>query len=415
MKTLTWKLKLSTTPQLRRTGGFTLIEFLVAMAMFLVIGGATFAMFANNAPVFVQQQNTASLNIALQNVVSQMQLDLVNAGTGYYPGFVLPSWPVGVTIYNQPYTATACNNAATYTYTASCYDTLNILTINSTVPPTHPTDSTGGTTSSNCSCMNQAPSSLCPAASAVAQDTSETFYIQASPGMTLAQTAAGFSQGSQVILVQSTSGGGGDQNGGTSGGNPAIGAANGAKINTFVLTGAPVVNAHTVGLPFNASSATGVNSTTDDPLGISTSSLATNVGTTFCSGDWLMRLDPTTYQVNVSNPNDPELIRVHTVNGVTDNDVIAEQIIGFKVGAATWQTSGTSTSTPLYNFYEQNAFNATPIGYNNNFALVRAVRVTLIGRTVPNPTNVFRNTFDGGPYQVLGADVVINPRNMTMN
>jgi type II secretory pathway pseudopilin PulG len=415
MKTWPDKLKTGATSPSHGVAGFTIIEFLVATLMFLVVCGVIFSMFSSNAPIFVQQQNTASLNIALQNAVSQMQLDLANAGTGYYPGFVLPSWPVGITIYNQPYTTTPCNNAATFTYTAACYDTLNILTINSTVPPTHPTDATGGTTSSNCSCTNQTPSSLCPAASAVAQDTSLIFYIQASPGLTLAQTAAGYARGSQVILIQSTSGGGGNQNGGTSGGNPAVGGSNGAKINTFVLTGAPIINASTIGLPFNASSATGVNSTADDPLGISTSSLATNVGTTFCSGDWLMRLDPTTYQVNVTNPNDPELIRVHTVNGVTNNDVIAEQIIGFKVGAATWQTSGASTSSPLYNFYEQNAFNATPIGYNNNFALVRAVRVTLIGRTTPNPTNPFANTFDGGPYQVLGADVVINPRNMTMN
>ena len=114
--------------------GFTLIELLVAMAMFLVIGGATFSMFAKNAPLFTQQQNTAALNIALQNVVSQMQLDLVNAGTGYYPGMLLPSWPTGVTIINQVPT-TACNVAATYTYTAACFDTLNILAINPSTPP----------------------------------------------------------------------------------------------------------------------------------------------------------------------------------------------------------------------------------------------------------------------------------------
>jgi hypothetical protein len=41
----------------------------------------------------------------------------------------------------------------------------------------------------------------------------------------------------------------------------------------------------------------------------------------------------------------------------------------------------------------------------------------MIGRTNPNPdpSYTFRNTFDGGPYQVLDSTVVINPRNMTMN
>jgi prepilin-type N-terminal cleavage/methylation domain-containing protein len=102
MNTYADKMKQRETSQNRSAAGFTLIEFLVAMAMFVVVGGATFSMFAKNAPLFTQQQNTASLNIALENVVSQLQLDLVNAGTGYYPSTgVIPSWPVGVTITNQ--------------------------------------------------------------------------------------------------------------------------------------------------------------------------------------------------------------------------------------------------------------------------------------------------------------------------
>ena len=96
--------------------------------------------------------------------------------------------------------------------------------------------------------------------------------------------------------------------------------------------------------------------------------------------------------------------------------LIAEQIIGFKVGAATWIPAA-STSTLTYSFYAQNSALSTPPGYGSNFELVRSVRVTLIGRTNPNPdpTYTFRNTFDGGPYQVFDATVVINPRNLTMN
>jgi hypothetical protein len=101
-------------------------------------------------------------------------------------------------------------------------------------------------------------------------------------------------------------------------------------------------------------------------------------------------------------------------NGVTD--IIAEQIIGFKVGAATWIPAA-STSTLTYSFYARNSSTSTPPGYGSNFELVRSVRATLIGRTNPNldPTYTFRNTFDGGPYQVVDATVVINPRNLTMN
>ena len=111
----------------------------------------------NNAPYFNRQQNLAAVNIAMQNAVSQMQLDLVNAGTGYYPGTVIPSWPIGVTITNQPAGAAPCNDPATFTYTAACFDTLNILTINPNTPPAHPTNATGGTASTNCSNMTASP------------------------------------------------------------------------------------------------------------------------------------------------------------------------------------------------------------------------------------------------------------------
>ena len=131
--------------------GFTLIEFLVATLMFLAVGGAVLALFAEHARLFMRQQSIVAVNIAMQNAVSQMELDLANAGTGYYPGTVISSWPIGVTISNQPSGAGACNIPATFTYTAACFDTLNILTINQNVPPAHPTDPTGGTASTICS------------------------------------------------------------------------------------------------------------------------------------------------------------------------------------------------------------------------------------------------------------------------
>ena len=151
---------------------------------------------------------------------------------------------------------------------------------------------------------------------------------------------------------------------------------------------------------------------TNDPLNISNTD-STNLGAAFCAADWVMKLAPTTYKVDVTtNPQDPTLIRQQ--NGNTD--IVAEQIIGFKVGAATWIPAA-STSTLTYSFYARNLSTFTPPGYGNNFELVRSVSVTLVGRTNPNPdpTYTFRNTFDGGPYQVSDATVVINPRNLTMN
>ncbi len=372
--------------------GFTLIEFMVAMAMFVVLGGAVFEMFAKQAPSFARQQNLAGISIAMQNAVSQMQIDLANAGTGYYPGALIASAPIGATIVNQPSGAGACNNPATFTYTINCFDTLNILTLNPNIPPKHPTDLTGGTASTICSSINSSP-----------------FYIQPDviAGKTLAQeaviTAAEFQTGDQVLLI--TTGGATHSITGPTGGNSAN-ASSGTLVNSFVLSGPPTAGANFVSLPF-APAAAGVLYT-NDGLHVSDSS-STNLGGAFCGADWVMKLEPTTYTVNVSNPQDPILQRKQ--NGNTDN--IAEQIIGFKVGAATWQ-SVLNTSTLTYSFYGQSA---APVGYGSNFELVRSVRVTMIGRTNPNPdpSYTFRNTFDGGPYQVVDASVVINPRNMTMN
>jgi Tfp pilus assembly protein PilW len=351
--------------------GFTLLEFLVAMTMFIVIGGAAFSLFRSHAPLFNQQQNTAAINIAMQNAVTQMQLDLENAGTGYYPNTQMPSWPVGVTIVNQTPTSN-CYNTTTFTYTASCFDTLNVLTINPNVPPAHPTDSTGGTGTSNCSY----------AYSTAFSDTA--FYIQPNSGQTPTQTAANFHSGDQVILIT---------------------GANNPVVNTFVLTGAPTVGANYVSLPHAAANSDYTNSSANDPLSITTnSSTVTKLGTKFCSQDWVMKLEPTIYSVDASNSKDPKLTRFH--GGTTDT--IADQVIGFKVGASTEATGGGS-DTVTYSFDAST--------YNYNFMLVRSVRVSVIGRTNPSPdaTYSYRNQFDGGPYQVVGATVVINPRNMTMN
>ena len=367
---------------LLKMSGFTLIEFLVAMVIFAVIAGSTFSLFRQHAPYFTAQQNLAGTNIAMQNAITEIQLNLANAGTGYYPGANIPSWPVGVSIVNQLPT-TPCNTPATFVYGPQCFDTLNILTMNPTVAPAHATDSTGGSGTGNCS-----------------NATSTTFYIQPYTPIgseTVAQaatrTALSYKSGDQLILIT---------------------AGNGALVNTFVLTAPPIVGSNYVAFNHVASAATYfTNGLANDPLQFTAVSglqqsppYASKLGNQFCGTDWVMKLEPTTYTVNTSIPTDPQLERIQ--GGVIN--VIAQQVIGFKVGAATWNDA-TSTSSETYHF------NPNDIGYYNDFSLVRSVRISLIGRTTPNPdpTYTFRNTFDGGPYQVVGSTVVVNPRNMSMN
>jgi prepilin-type N-terminal cleavage/methylation domain-containing protein len=121
--------------------GFTILELLIATVVFLVIAGAALMLFRTEQPLLNRQQNFAALNISMRNSVAQMQLDVENAGTGYYPGTNIPDWPIGVTITNQT-PASACNNSTTFTYSSTCFDTLNIITTDPSTPPAHPTNST---------------------------------------------------------------------------------------------------------------------------------------------------------------------------------------------------------------------------------------------------------------------------------
>ncbi len=80
-----------------------------------MISAASLSLFSSHQKLFNRQQNLSALNITIRNAISQLQLDVVNAGTGYYPGTNMPDPPVGVTISNSNPTS-ACNTAATYTY-----------------------------------------------------------------------------------------------------------------------------------------------------------------------------------------------------------------------------------------------------------------------------------------------------------
>src|SRR5205807_503513 len=99
----------------RQSEGFTLIELLVAMAIFMIIGGVAISLVRQHVPLVSSQQNQVGLNINTRNAVAQMQIDVINAGTGYYQGVNIPAWPIGITILNSA-PGTGCYNAAAHTY-----------------------------------------------------------------------------------------------------------------------------------------------------------------------------------------------------------------------------------------------------------------------------------------------------------
>ena len=388
--------------------GFSLLELLVASAVFMLIAGVAFTLFAKQQLSSEIVQGQAGLNLALRNASTQLQIDLANAGSYYYQGANVPGWPVGVSIINNvPATGTSCYTASTNTYGANCFDKLNIIAAANptTYPAINATDSTGGT-SPTTNCSNTSTDTGGGVANA---------YGQAASGFTLAATAAEFSNGDQVLFVDST----------------------GSYFTTAVLTSNAVVSGSAVRLAFKKTNTDGTNpysaTTPQDPLhitdcmGHTPCTVSGKLQTQFCGNDWILKLAPITYQVDITtNSSNPTLTRT-VANGTPAT--VMEQVIGFKVGAAIWNasqgTDGTDTSScsPTsslvcpFNYDASTYWNAASGDMQYNYSLVRAVRVSLIGRTAPNndPNYQFRNSFDNGPYMVQGTAVVVNPRDLSMN
>src|ERR1017187_8482226 len=86
------------------SSGFTLIELMIAMTVFLVIGGAAMSLFRSHAELYTTQQGEVGLNMSLRNALSQIQTDAVQAGNGFYIGGATSTanTPVGITIANNP-------------------------------------------------------------------------------------------------------------------------------------------------------------------------------------------------------------------------------------------------------------------------------------------------------------------------
>jgi prepilin-type N-terminal cleavage/methylation domain-containing protein len=352
------KTRIDTTSIKARTKrGFSLLELMVAMGLFLVVGGAAVSLIRRHQPLFGAQQSQVGLNLSLRNAVALMQNDVENAGTGFYQGIDLPSFPIGVVIANNSAGSTSCYDSTTHTYGPTCFDSFTLVTIDSSTPPSHP--------------MN------IPATSCTSETSSNLFVQPADPSVPLATLAGYFHNGDNVLIV----------------------SADGSTMVSTGITQDGSVPGGKVKLQHNPTGAS-----ISDPLGINA-----NLGNPtnnkllhqFCDKAWVLRIAATTYSVDATNPANPKLMRTTPAG----SDIVAEQIIGFKVGA--WND--------LTSSYSYNSSAAPPDGYNNDWTQIRAVRISVIARSnnVGDPS--FHNNFDQGNYYVESAAVVINPRNLSMN
>jgi prepilin-type N-terminal cleavage/methylation domain-containing protein len=372
--------------------GFTLIELMIAITVFLVIGGAAMSLFKMHASLFSDQQYQIGLNVSLRNALAQMENDVVNAGTGWYNAANnVASWPIGVKIVNNVAGGAACHPPNTATYNAPCFDILSLIVPDPTTPPGQVYVAPG------------TPGCATAATTGITGTGTSTMLISPIAPSTQAQLLSGFIANSQVIFIHV----------GTSG----------TLMTTAVLSIPATASGANVLLTYGATKNDGTNPTaTNDPLNLTTTAnvdpalVPTTLTNSFCSGtDWVVKIAPIKYWVDTTAATNPTLTR--TENGI-DNP-IASQVIGFKVGAASVTLNGTNI-TGSSGSYCYNAASATSPCYNNQFDQIRSIRISLIGRTPPNiytnsNTNLFTNSFDGQTYKIQALSIIVNPRNLSMN
>ena len=309
--------------------------------------------------VYTSQQTQSALNMNVRTAAAQIQNDVLNAGTGYFPTYNIPGAPLGVTVSNV----------------SSGYDKLTILSFDSTIIA-HPTASPAYTTTGT---MNVAP-----------------------VGTTAATLAAGYGAGDTLVMFSNTVD--------SSSGMPTV--------TSFPLTAAGSVSGSTVNLTFTPNVAPvagtpGTGTWPGDPLGISstygvsdpivnddgtTSPGICYLGTSFDSSDWVLKATRIVYYVD---PATAQLYR--QINSGTPQ-AIATNILGFKIGVLLY---GGTTDSSTYTYL--------PSGTISDSRKIRSLRISFIGRTTKDVNSPFRNSYDGGPYRLEGMSFIVNPRNLSIH
>jgi prepilin-type N-terminal cleavage/methylation domain-containing protein len=418
----------------RPASGFTLIELMVAMAVFLVVAGTAFSVFNQHMEMITRQENLSGVNVALRNAAGQLQIDLSKAGQNLLAGIGNSqiSFSAGVIINNnvpaaQGGTAATCapaGNLYAYPVPSACFDSITIF----------------GPHSTGCAATsNGYPPVLQISDPGNSQESLSSSSIMWGSDPNNASNnsadAACFKNGDELLVIQLPS------NGSTL--NCANNVPSAFCLASVTLTKDGLVSGGKVQLQHNPTGSSGGPAgcpgagCTDpqnviyNPNAASGANFGNELAPGFSNGAYIVDIgagnSAVTYgvQVNPQLANDTQLVRCDS-NGCA---VLADQVIGFKVGAALWNnTQGGQPDIANY-FYDSSKYcnelngadcNTVPPPTNDqyDFSLVRAVRVSLVGRTPPKSDvslNQFANGFDGGPYLVQQASVVVDLRNLSID
>lgn len=404
----------------RKSKGFSILEMLVAMAVFLIVASAAFSLFNKHLALVTEQQSLSSVNIGLRNAMSQLELDLAAAGPNLFSGVQQSGSPVqpfslGVMIRNNtPAAAGACAPNANWSYptNTACFDSLTLFTVKPCAGGNAPVlqiDDPGNSTESLSS-------------------SSIVWGNDFNPGANLTNDSACYKKGDEILVVQPSNG-------------IPLTCDNGNQFNycmgVVTLTKDAQVSGGKIQLQHNPTGAG------NDPLGVIFSGAATNnysnangLGVGYSNGAFIVNLgdgtNDITYAVQTSatDPSNDQLVRCNgAVCTAANAQVLTDQVIGFKIGAILWDNAKTNATDDANYFYDASKYctdaipgadcSTTPPPANDpfDFTLIRAVRVSMIARTVPNAnaailTN-FKNGFDGGPYLVQQGSVSVDLRSIT--
>jgi prepilin-type N-terminal cleavage/methylation domain-containing protein len=393
--------------------GFSLIELMVAMAVFLLVAGAAFTLFNKHLAVVGQQQDLSALNIGVRNALSELELDLGSAGQNMLSNWQQQGAPpapfsLGVIIRNNtPAVAGNCTpNAGTWVYPTNqaCFDSITIIY------PKAPA----------CPVLSLANTQTLFSGSIVGNDS----------GANLATDAACYQAGDEIAVIQ-----------------PASGTCdNGAFVYCMGVT---TLSANGAVVGGQIKLASNSPSAGNDPLGIifdptGQANFSNGKGVTAAvsyaaAQTYIVDLgtgaNDITYAVlpSATVATDDQLVRCTGVRCTVANaQVLTDQVIGFKVGAALWNNKQANATDEANYFYDGSKYctdtlgngvtadcTVTPPPANDNydFTLVRSVRISMIGRTPPrNDLQALpnlHNGFDNGPYLVQQGALAVDLRNIS--
>ena len=411
----------------KRARGFTLIEMMVAMAIFIIVASAAFSLFNQHQTVAIQQQTLSTVNIGLRNAMAQLQMDISGGGQNLLLGLPsvngIPVTPFGLGAIiqnNVAGTAPACAaNTSSWAYPTSgsaCFDSLAIV-------GTKPCTLAGGTAAPVLA-ISDVSDNL---------NSSGTIHLTDPNSGSASNDASCFTSGDEILVIQYN----------TVSATPlcASGTTSSYCITVTTLSANATSSGSTVTLTANTVTSAGLPSATTDPLGVvyrsaTITNFANELQSAFTTGAYVVDLGTGTgdtwYSVmaNPSNSTDAQLVRCPGGPCTTTNaQLLADQVIGFKVGAGLWGADYNSSAANVGSyFYDSTKYCngglvdctvSPPASYDpGDFALIRSLRISMIARTQPKTTQAFagfQNGFDGGPYLVQQASVIIDMRNMTIN